>query len=522
MEQQAREQGREFTQYNGYAAGGAGGSNLSYGGEFSTRGYSARGGGGGGGRGRGGLGYNHRQPPTGPAASSSSYEGVPSGPRGAGGGANRGGRGGPPPTGPRSQQPPQLVGKTTDVTADKKDSEVPLAQTHGNVTDAAKSINLDLKAPITQSTSSSSDNVAEPMSIEPPTTTKEGQASLENGNRGEGSPLLRPSDTTSPAPGDPTAPVPLPPSDAPPPPPPSSAPPPPPPPPSEPAPPPPPPAAKLTLAEMAALNASNGSTSNGSGSRGGAIVGEAFPVMNERLNAERYLGAKAPDKRKVRLSSFLFLLAAQQLMLHLYACSIQRTKKTTGNKVDFDWEATDDTALLEVDPIYAPYIPPTVSKKGRNGYDRDDPKSTAVAAPASVVGQPRTTIGLFGRGKLGGFDADVETRLLSRRNRSSAMNGDIKTHWSEKKLEEMKERDWRIFREDFSISARGKHPNLFLSLVIKTSTLIHVFRFHQVDTFPYLCDLGPNLRFLNRSSELSKRLDTRNLHRFNVKRFRSV
>jgi ATP-dependent RNA helicase DDX23/PRP28 len=30
-------------------------------------------------------------------------------------------------------------------------------------------------------------------------------------------------------------------------------------------------------------------------------------------------------------------------------------------------------------------------------------------------------------------------------------------HWSDKPLGEMKERDWRIFREDFSISARGGH-----------------------------------------------------------------
>lgn len=28
-------------------------------------------------------------------------------------------------------------------------------------------------------------------------------------------------------------------------------------------------------------------------------------------------------------------------------------------------------------------------------------------------------------------------------------------HWSEKKLEEMTERDWRIFREDFDIKMRG-------------------------------------------------------------------
>ena len=28
-------------------------------------------------------------------------------------------------------------------------------------------------------------------------------------------------------------------------------------------------------------------------------------------------------------------------------------------------------------------------------------------------------------------------------------------HWSEKKLEEMLDRDWRIFREDFNITTKG-------------------------------------------------------------------
>jgi ATP-dependent RNA helicase DDX23/PRP28 len=28
-------------------------------------------------------------------------------------------------------------------------------------------------------------------------------------------------------------------------------------------------------------------------------------------------------------------------------------------------------------------------------------------------------------------------------------------HWSEKPLEEMTQRDWRIFREDFNIVAKG-------------------------------------------------------------------
>jgi ATP-dependent RNA helicase DDX23/PRP28 len=36
----------------------------------------------------------------------------------------------------------------------------------------------------------------------------------------------------------------------------------------------------------------------------------------------------------------------------------------------------------------------------------------------------------------------------------------VDKHWSEKKLSQMTERDWRIFREDFNISYRGNNPTL--------------------------------------------------------------
>jgi len=42
---------------------------------------------------------------------------------------------------------------------------------------------------------------------------------------------------------------------------------------------------------------------------------------------------------------------------------------------------------------------------------------------------------------------------LEKRRAGRGTNDD--RHWSEKPLAEMKDRDWRIFREDFSISARG-------------------------------------------------------------------
>lgn len=36
----------------------------------------------------------------------------------------------------------------------------------------------------------------------------------------------------------------------------------------------------------------------------------------------------------------------------------------------------------------------------------------------------------------------------------------IEKHWTEKKLDEMTERDWRIFREDFNISYKGSNTVL--------------------------------------------------------------
>ena len=34
------------------------------------------------------------------------------------------------------------------------------------------------------------------------------------------------------------------------------------------------------------------------------------------------------------------------------------------------------------------------------------------------------------------------------------------THWTEKKREDMSERDWRIFREDFNIAYKGSNATL--------------------------------------------------------------
>ncbi|KAF8447580.1 P-loop containing nucleoside triphosphate hydrolase protein [Boletus edulis BED1] len=73
---------------------------------------------------------------------------------------------------------------------------------------------------------------------------------------------------------------------------------------------------------------------------------------------------------------------------------------------------------------------------------------------------------MFGRGRVGGMDdggsgysgGNVGEASLAdvRERRKAAKSGIDERHWSDKPLLEMKERDWRIFREDFSIAARGE------------------------------------------------------------------
>ncbi|TFY82972.1 hypothetical protein EWM64_g1039 [Hericium alpestre] len=106
-------------------------------------------------------------------------------------------------------------------------------------------------------------------------------------------------------------------------------------------------------------------------------------------------------------------------------------------------------------------------------FDWDVQEDTFVAeAPAAVGSQRQGAQIMFGRGHIAGMDdgggvgvrkgVPVDSNLTdAMERRKAAKAGYDDRHWTEKPLEEMKERDWRIFREDFSIAARGgniPHP----------------------------------------------------------------
>ena len=150
--------------------------------------------------------------------------------------------------------------------------------------------------------------------------------------------------------------------------------------------------------------AANGAA-NGSSSKDGGAANGGVPGSNDELEIikKRYLGHQE-SKAKPWL------------------------RKSNNKNAIFDWHAGDDTSAQ---PVWTPAMgggPGTPG--GPAGVNSAAASSTGSPAPGEKFTDP-----------------------LERRRAGKGSNDD--RHWSDKPLSEMKERDWRIFREDYSISSRG-------------------------------------------------------------------
>ncbi|OQE30483.1 hypothetical protein PENFLA_c003G02693 [Penicillium flavigenum] len=123
----------------------------------------------------------------------------------------------------------------------------------------------------------------------------------------------------------------------------------------------------------------------------------------------------------------------------------KKRKRTADRKFNFEWNVEEDTSG-DYNPLY----------------------------------QRRQEANFFGRGRLAGFGDDVADDVarkyaealatrdhdagsaraqqmleMERRRREESKRTQIDKHWSEKRLDLMRERDWRIFKEDFNIATKG-------------------------------------------------------------------
>ncbi|CAL8325100.1 unnamed protein product [Merluccius merluccius] len=127
----------------------------------------------------------------------------------------------------------------------------------------------------------------------------------------------------------------------------------------------------------------------------------------------------------------------------------RRTRHLNDRKFVFEWDASEDTSI-DYNPIYKEKH--HVQLYGRGyiaGIDLKQQKRDQSHFYGELMEKRRTLE----------EKEQEEVRLKKVRKKEAKQRWDDR-HWSQKKLEEMTDRDWRIFREDYSITTKGgKIPN---------------------------------------------------------------
>ncbi|KAK2851656.1 hypothetical protein Q5P01_007932 [Channa striata] len=127
----------------------------------------------------------------------------------------------------------------------------------------------------------------------------------------------------------------------------------------------------------------------------------------------------------------------------------RRTRHLNDRKFVFEWDASEDTSV-DYNPIYKEKH--QVQLYGRGfiaGIDLKQQKREQSRFYGDLMEKRRTLE----------EKEQEETRLKKVRKKEAKQRWDDR-HWSQKKLDEMTDRDWRIFREDYSITTKGgKIPN---------------------------------------------------------------
>ena len=150
--------------------------------------------------------------------------------------------------------------------------------------------------------------------------------------------------------------------------------------------------------------------------------GERDKNMEVNAIRERYLGA-TKKKKKIR--------------------------KLNDKKFVFDWDANEDTAR-DYNPIFK--NPHTIQLFGRGhigGIDLKQQKKEQSRFYGDLLAQ-----------RMNDNEKQLEEKHMERVKKREEKEKWDDRHWSQKRVDEMNERDWRIFREDYNITLKGgRIPN---------------------------------------------------------------
>ncbi|KAL8709086.1 MAG: hypothetical protein Q9220_006107 [cf. Caloplaca sp. 1 TL-2023] len=123
----------------------------------------------------------------------------------------------------------------------------------------------------------------------------------------------------------------------------------------------------------------------------------------------------------------------------------KKRRRTTEKKFNFEWNAEEDTSP-DYNPLYQARAEANFYGRGRLGGFAEDVADGVARKYARALEE---------RDRESGTARAKEMIEMERRRREEGGRGSLDKHWSDKRLEHMRERDWRIFKEDFNISTKG-------------------------------------------------------------------
>ncbi|KAI9724557.1 MAG: mRNA splicing protein prp28 [Candelaria pacifica] len=123
----------------------------------------------------------------------------------------------------------------------------------------------------------------------------------------------------------------------------------------------------------------------------------------------------------------------------------KKRRRTTEKKFNFEWNVEEDTSP-DYNPLYSARAEANFYGRGRLGGFAEDLAEGGARKYARAIEE---------RDHDAGSARAREMMEMERRRKEEGGRNSLDKHWSEKKLEHMRERDWRIFKEDFNISTKG-------------------------------------------------------------------
>ncbi|OQE46985.1 hypothetical protein PENCOP_c001G01849 [Penicillium coprophilum] len=123
----------------------------------------------------------------------------------------------------------------------------------------------------------------------------------------------------------------------------------------------------------------------------------------------------------------------------------KKRKRTADRKFNFEWNTEEDTSG-DYNPLYQHRHEANFFGRGRLAGFGDDVADEVARKYAEA---------LVTRDQEAGSARAKEILEMERRRREDSTRTQIDKHWSEKRLDLMRERDWRIFKEDFNIATKG-------------------------------------------------------------------